>query len=57
MEKKLSSGSLHHNMKTDFQAAACTGAADQFGVQASAVKVGGNGVKANDDGNCAHTKE
>jgi len=57
MEKKLSSGSLHHNMKTDFQAAACTGAADQFGVQANAVKVGGNGVKAIDDESCAHTKE
>lgn len=57
MEKKPSSGSLHHDMKTDFQAVMCTGSADHFGVQANAVKVGGNSVKAIDDGSCAHTKE
>lgn len=44
-------------MKTDFQTVVCTGAAEQFGVQANAVKVGGNGVKTIDDGSCAHTRE
>lgn len=44
-------------MKTDSQKIVCIGIAEWFGEQASAVKMGGDGVKIIDDRSCTHTRE